>query len=70
VRVVDGPLEGEFVSLPMGCPFPVRLPKKRPTARPMMFDPHAATQISGTTSLLLVAGRTGGGPAVGNATPT
>jgi hypothetical protein len=49
VRVADGLLEGEFVSVPVGCAFPIRLPNRRPTLRPLMFDPLAPTQISHTT---------------------
>ena len=54
VRVADGLLEGEFVSVPIGCAFPIRLPNLRPTLRPFVFDPLAPTQTSGTTAHYLL----------------
>jgi hypothetical protein len=54
VRVADGLLEGEFVSVPIGCAFPIRLPNRRPTLRPMIFDPRAPTPISHTTAHYLL----------------
>jgi hypothetical protein len=54
VRVVDGLLEGEFVCVPMGCPFPIRLPNELPTERPMMFDPSVPKEIMRTTAYYLL----------------
>jgi hypothetical protein len=44
VRVADGLLDGEFVCVPMGCPFPIRLPNELPT----MFDPSVPKEIMRT----------------------
>jgi hypothetical protein len=53
VRVADGPLEGEFISVPIRWASPIRLPNQRPTEQLVMFDPDAPAHVSSTAYYLL-----------------